>query len=80
MGFPVDPFRKVARIHRMNPMNHKQVFELLQILDRIQVEVDYVETFPLAVERVRAILLDVRKFEQANGLYSPACFSTQGTK
>ena len=62
----------------MNPMNHKQVFELLKILDRIQVEVEYVDTFQLAVERVRDILSDVRKFEQANGLQSPALFSTQG--
>ena len=61
----------------MNPMNHKQVFQLLQILDRIQVEVDYPDSFQLVVERVRDILLDVRKFEQTNGLYSP--FSAQGT-
>lgn len=62
----------------MSPMNHKQVFQLLQILDRIQVEVQYVESFQLAVERISDILLQVRKFEQENGLESPACFSTQG--
>ena len=62
----------------MNPMNHKQVFQLLQILDRIQVEVEYVGSLQTAVDSIREIFSEVRKFEQANGIQSPAPFSTQG--
>ena len=52
-------------------MGSKEVFELLQILDRIQVEIEYVGSLQLAIDSIRDILSDVRKFEQANGLQSP---------
>ena len=52
-------------------MGSKEVFELLQILDRIQVEIEYVGSFQLAIDTIRDILLDVRKFEKTNGLQSP---------
>ena len=52
-------------------MGSKEVFELLQILDRIQVEIEYVGSLQLAIDSIRDILLDVRKFEKANGLQSP---------
>ena len=52
-------------------MGSKEVFQLLQILDRIQVEIEYVGSLQLAIDSIRDILSDVRKFEQANGLQSP---------
>ena len=52
-------------------MGSKEVFELLQILDRIQVEIEYVGSLQLAIDSIRDILLDVRAFEKANGLQSP---------
>jgi len=52
-------------------MGSKEVFELLKILDRIQVEIEYVGSLQVAIDSIRDILLDVRKFEQANGLQSP---------
>lgn len=52
-------------------MGSREVFQLLQILDRIQVEIEYVGSLQLAIDSIRDILLDVREFEKANGLRSP---------
>lgn len=56
----------------MNPkMGNKEVFRLLSILDRIQIEVEYVGSLQTAVDSIREIFSEVRKFEKANGLQSP---------
>jgi hypothetical protein len=56
-------------------MNHKmgnrEVFRLLSILDRIQIEVEYVGSLQAAVDSIREIFSEVRKFEQENGLITP---------
>jgi hypothetical protein len=72
LGFLVDPFQKVARIHRMNhKMGNREVFQLLSILDRIQIEVEYVGSLQAAVDSIREIFSEVRKFEKENGLMTP---------
>lgn len=72
LGFLVDPFQKVARIHRMNhKMGNREVFQLLSILDRIQIEVEYVGSLQATVDSIREIFSEVRKFEKENGLMTP---------
>lgn len=56
-------------------MNHKmgnrEVFRLLSILDRIQIEVEYVGSLQTAVDSIREIFSEVRKFEKEYGLLTP---------
>ena len=53
-------------------MGNKEVFRLLSILDRIQIEVEYVGgTLQATVDSIREMFSEVRAFEKENGLLTP---------
>ena len=61
-------------------MGNKEVFRLLSILDRIQIEVEYVGgTNQATIDSIREMFSEVRAFEKEYGLLTPN-IKQEGTK